>query len=345
MATAATIESEDLGKGVRCWSLPQGGPPLFISCPEGIDAPDAMAEWIMQHRAALDRLILQHGGIVLRGFPLVTALDFERITRVFPAYEPGYVGGASPRGKVVGNVMQATQLGPEVAIPQHQEMAYLPHYPARIAFFCRKPADTGGATSIADMRAVTRDIPDWLRDGLAEHGVRGVLNFAAPPEADGEVVSDTADNKPWSEVYGTRDRAEVEKVIADLGQTPIWHADNSLTVLSHLPAFAEHPDTGERLYRSILHTNYLTYEGSPHGKARRARLLAAGKPPTGYTLGNGHELTRDESRELERAFDDHTVDWEWQAGDLMILDNLLVSHGRAAFTGERETLVAIFGRE
>jgi alpha-ketoglutarate-dependent taurine dioxygenase len=35
------------------------------------------------------------------------------------------------------------------------------------------------------------------------------------------------------------------------------------------------------------------------------------------------------------------VRFTWEAGDVLLLDNMLAAHGRAAFSGQREVLVAM----
>jgi alpha-ketoglutarate-dependent taurine dioxygenase len=39
--------------------------------------------------------------------------------------------------------------------------------------------------------------------------------------------------------------------------------------------------------------------------------------------------------------DSATVKFRWQRGDLLLVDNFLVAHGRMPFRGERRILVAI----
>ncbi|MNZ57331.1 Taurine catabolism dioxygenase TauD, TfdA family [compost metagenome] len=338
-----SLAAEALGHGVKCSVLERGAPPLFIEAVDGaFPTLERTLEWVKENRETLDRLILEQGAIVLRGFPLVTAEHFNSLVDLFPAYERGYVGGGSPRAVVTGKVLEATQLAGSVKITQHSEMAYMRDYPPRIAFFGRLPAKTGGETTIASMREVTARLDPQLRSKLEQHGVRGVRNFAAP-RTSSSVVRDNADNKGWDVVFGTDSRAEVEELCKQTGMEPVWNPDGSLTLIGYTDAFSRHPVTGELFYRSIIHTNYLTYENLPDGQDRKQALLRAGKLPTGYALGNGDELEREESRKLENIIEDAVVAWPWKAGDVMILDNLQVSHGRNPFTGERDTLVALLG--
>jgi alpha-ketoglutarate-dependent taurine dioxygenase len=127
-----------------------------------------------------------------------------------------------------------------------------------------------------------------------------------------------------------------------MGMEPIWNEDGSLTVVTYTDAFTTHPVTGESFYRNIIHSNYIGYEKyAAGGNKAQDEARSHQKYKTGYTLGNGVVLTRDESRELENLLDDLTISWPWKAGDIMLLDNLQVAHGRNPFKGTRETLVAL----
>ncbi|HND20439.1 MAG TPA: TauD/TfdA family dioxygenase, partial [Acidobacteriota bacterium] len=44
---------------------------------------------------------------------------------------------------------------------------------------------------------------------------------------------------------------------------------------------------------------------------------------------------------IRQAFDQVTVAFPWERGDLELVDNLLVSHGRRPYTGERKVIVAM----
>ncbi len=45
--------------------------------------------------------------------------------------------------------------------------------------------------------------------------------------------------------------------------------------------------------------------------------------------------------EIRAAYAATTLSYAWEAGDLLLLDNMLTSHGRAPFAGPRRILVAM----
>lgn len=46
---------------------------------------------------------------------------------------------------------------------------------------------------------------------------------------------------------------------------------------------------------------------------------------------------------MGRAYEAAAVDVRWERGDVLLLDNMLAAHGRRAFEGEREIVVAMGG--
>ncbi len=328
---------------VRCLLPEAGAPPLFILAdPGAFPSIEQVVAWITAHRAVLDALITEHGGIVLRDFPVVTSEDFNAAISVFPNYRRGYIGGAGPRAKITGQVMEATQLDETMRLTLHSEMGYTRSFPPRIAFFCRKPAEAGGETTIGNMRAFMAMFPADIREKLERHGGRTIRNFAPAGASKGQRMTDHPDRRGWDDAFETDDRSEVEARCAEMGMAPIWNDDGTLTLVTDLTAFETHPVTGETFYRLHIHTNK-AFE-TPERNALTQALRASQRMPSGHSLGNGEPLPDDDCERLAANYRAVTVAWPWHSGDVMILDNLIVTHGRNPYQGTRDTQVALLDR-
>lgn len=332
--------------GVRAWKLNAASPPLFLSPVEPALATeaDAFIDWVRAQLGPLSALLIEHGGIVFRGFPLASSGEFSDLAGVLGVFEGDYAGGATPRAKVTGNVMEATRFAKEAKLPLHQEMAYLRDYPGRIAFFCKEVAEQGGETIIADMREFTSRLPADIRQTLERVGIMNVRNFGPPVPDTGEIPSDHPDQRSWEFAFFTSDPKEVEAICAAKGMETLWNEDGALTVRSALPAFQRHPVTGDRLYRAVIHIDGGTGLVAALPEARRKRveeMLAKQAHRSGYYLGDGSPVPKPMFQAMNVILDELEVKWAWQAGDIMVLDNLLTSHGRNAFEGTRDVQAAL----
>jgi hypothetical protein len=135
----------------------------------------------------------------------------------------------------------------------------------------------------------------------------------------------------------------VEQSCAENGSTVRWDREEGAKINNVLPAFRQHPETGEILWFNQVST----FLSSPHtaGLVRwLLYLMAYPNPlrrPCHATLGDGRPITLGQLNVINRAIENATVRFRWRRGDLLMVDNYLVTHGRMPFQGERRILVAI----
>jgi alpha-ketoglutarate-dependent taurine dioxygenase len=309
---------------------------------------DEICAWFSVYKPEMDRLLDQHGAILLRGFDTIaTAADFERVIGTIAPNLMDYVGGTSPRKAVHGKIMTATELPANYSIPLHQEMAYTHHPPDRIAFFCQVPPSSGGHTTIGDMRTITRRIDPAVRDRFKQ---KKNVQLRRNLPAEENVGKKPGLPKPWTEVFNTIDRAEVERIASQRGWKAEWLPDGSMYLWQEVhPATRTHPRTGDEVWCNQIHM--FTPTASLKWARKDGRLDFAQRLET--VLRESPDLldqvfysdgTAVDENDILHFFDvmeDAAIPVRWQRSDVLILDNILAAHGRTAFSGQRLIFTAL----
>ena len=109
---------------------------------------ESITTWLMGNRERVDGLLLEHKGILFRGFELSTADDFHDFVEALAYEDMEYTGGAAVRTQITPRVFTANESPASENIPYHHELAQTPNPPTHVFFFCERPPTTGGATPI-----------------------------------------------------------------------------------------------------------------------------------------------------------------------------------------------------
>ena len=286
-----------------------------------------LVEWANQSGAFIEREMFKHGALLFRNFNITSVGEFERFAAsichdLFSEY------GDLPREQMSRNVYGSTPYPSNQAILFHNESSHLDRWPMKIWFFCLKAARSGGETPIVDCRKVYELLSPVIRDRFAEKGIRYVRNFT-----EGLDVS-------WSDFFRTTRRDELEKQCAERRIDWKWRNDNELQTSKARPAVARHPKTGEMVFFNQLQLHHAT---CLEPSVRESLLSTVGEErlPRNVYYRDGTSIDDAVMAEVSAAYQQAKVSFSWQEGDIMMLDNMLVAHGRNPFEGERKIVVAL----
>ncbi|MFB3301755.1 TauD/TfdA family dioxygenase [Pseudomonas sp. AMR01] len=333
---------------VHCGFLEPKRLPLVITPIDTTLSADseAFATWYRHNQALFDRMLLEFGCLLFRGFALRDSSDFQAIAHGYPEHAFGYIGGATPRKHITAKVYESTRIPATLRIGLHQEKAYMANFPHKLAFFCRQPSTEGGETVLCDMRAVTRRLPAQLVEHFRAARILYVRNFRAPstPENQPRNANMREYHRPWDEAFLTDDPQRVEQLCRDTQLDHRWLEDGSLTV-SHIgDAVLNHPLTGDAIWFNQLSTQHNNARSMGEQGFAYIQRVFGDKPARPYDvrLGDGTPIPAQEIAPVYDALEAEQVAVAWRSGDMLLIDNIAVAHGRNPFKGERDVQVALF---
>jgi alpha-ketoglutarate-dependent taurine dioxygenase len=290
--------------------------------------PIDLAIWARDQQDWVEQQLARHGGLLFRGFQIATAAVLDRVTMAIAGEPLVYRERSSPRHQVSGNVYTSTEHPADQTIFLHNENSYQHTWPRRVLFACATPPQTGGRTPIADTRRVFQRIDPAIRQRFIERGVMYVRNFG-----EGLGLS-------WQVVFQTEDRSAVDAYCRTAGIEVQWRDANRLRTRQVRPAVVRHPRTGEMSwFNHAVFFHLSTLEPSIR-EALLSQFSEEDVPNNSY-YGDGRPIEPSVLDELRVAYAEATRTFSWQTGDLLLLDNLLMAHGREPFTGPRSILVSL----
>lgn len=284
-------------------------------------------------RSALLDLARTHlhevGGLLLRGFDVLGEQAFQHLVRGFGHELLSYEFGSTPRKAVEQGVYTSTEYPAHQVIPLHNEQSYTLQWPLKIWFHCVQPSAEGGETPIADSRLIYQRLDPALRQRFVDKRLMYVRNYGNGLDL------------PWEQAFNSEDRQVVERFCRDNRIELEWKADGELRTRQVCQAVARHPLSQAMVWFNQAHLFHV----SNLAPAVREGLLAVVEDPLDLPrnvyYGDGSPLEESALDEIRGVLDACTVRFPWQQGDVLMLDNMLVAHGRASFKGARKVIVAM----
>lgn len=320
---AVTVSEQEL---IRT-SCVQPGQTLPLLVEPNVDAVN-LSLWARNNRDFLELNLSRYGGILFRGFDVETQDDFAQAVRSMSVELMHYMEGATPRVQLGENIYTSTEYPPNQSIELHNELSYVTTWPGRIWFFCITPSEQGGETPIADIRQVLKRINPEIVERFRQKSWMLVRNF-------GNDMS-----LPWQSVFRTEDSAAAEAYCRAAQVEVEWVDSQHLRTRQVRPPVAKHPRTGEMIWFNHIcfwHVSAL----APDVRESMLAFFKEEDLPYNTYYGDGSPIEASVIEELRDAYRQETVSFPWRKKDLLMLDNMLVAHGRSPFVGPRRILVAM----
>ena len=299
-------------------------PLLFTPVVDGVE----LLAWVTGNRELIRQKLLDHAAVLFRGFAIADAEEFEAIIQALGGPLLRYEYGSTPRSHVNGRIYTSTEYPPAHEIPLHNEMAYAHQWPMKLGFYSVQAAPEGGATPLADSRRIFQRVPRRIRERFVRHGVMYVRNYGQGVDV------------PWQDVFQTDDPAVVEAFCDDAGITYEWGADDTLRTRQVCQAVATHPRTGDQVWFNQAHLFHVS-SLAPDMQRALVQSFGAEGLPRNALYGDGSPIDPADLDVIRGLYQEESIAFPWQDGDVMVLENMLVAHGRRPYSGPRRLVVGM----
>jgi len=287
-----------------------------------------LSSFLSANKAAVDEALADAGTLLFRGFDVPDPIAFDAAIEGYG--EPGFTYEDSlsnaVRTNVTPRVFTANEAPPTTEIFLHHEMAQTPLYPSKLFFYCEIAPGDGGATPVCRS--------DWVLERLAEEAPE----FVSRVEAEGVCYTNvmpgdddagSGQGRSWRSTLSADDRAQAEARLQELGYSWEWRRDGSLRATTPaLPAVRLVSNGRKTFFNQLI-------------AAFRGWADSRNDPNKAITFGTGQAITSEDMTPAISIADELTHDLAWQAGDVALIDNFLVMHGRRPFEGKRRVLASL----
>lgn len=316
-APRTTTETSD----VRVTYFNEQRLPIVYEAPTEIDLPG----WVRLNSESLRETLREHAAILLRS---PSKPDFGATVQAFSDSLVDYRGGAAIRSRVDRETYTASEYPAELEIRLHSEFCYSNDWPMLLFFHCAEiEPGRGGQTPIADNRRVLAEMPEEVRRQFVERGLTYMRGYGY--------------NRTWQRSYETDSREDVEALCAAEDRRCEWVGDGLLRTYETRPACAVHPLTGEPVWFNYAHgfhisrmDDHIREALSTSSEDTDDRLW-----PNNVFWGDGSEIDHAIVEAANEVVRRNAIQFDWEVGDTLIVDNMLCAHGRRPYSGRRRILL------
>ena len=254
-------------------------------------------------KESIINLYLSEGLLLFRGFE-TDVETFTKFTDGLSTNFMDYAGGVFNRRVINNNatVLSVNDFKDEIKL--HGEMYYQKNIPKMLWFFCARPASKDGATIVCDGKRFY----NVLDDSLKELFNLKKLKFRAHLDKD-----------KWIKRFKTNDLSLVEQICQSNDYHLQVNEDESIDMCYVSPAI--HPD---RNGEDMIFINSL--------------LPGMVFSPETISFDDDSDIDSETMSKLNEIAEKVTVEINWQKGDILMVDNTRIMHGRRAFEDDKRDI-------
>lgn len=316
------------------------------------------------------------GALLIRGMSELASADDPSIAATLnkvlgvvseteePDIKTSYFGGVTPRSKKGADTLfSSTEIGQRSQIGQHNELAYAYCSPRHLALVAKVTPRKGGQTPFTRNLDVTARLMESAIPELLERGL--VFHRVVVQRSESMDIVDKCYNRliPFRhQVFGDASDEDIEQQLRQDPGLVYLEKDSqgNFRYGAKRPALVESHKSEKTYYAQIqtLCNKQQLFDG-------RARIVVDSKELQAmtnrysdeelfeicrkrlfigsYTHDDGSTLSPELVREIEAAVQNSTFCFDWEEGDILILDNQRFMHGRNKYRGNRDIRVSMAG--
>ena len=302
--------------------------PTLVENTKGHHDLDDTITYLKSHKNDIETALYKTGTVLFRNFPIHTPDDFDAVIAAFDYPNFPYKESLSNalRTNITDRVFTANEAPPEVDIFLHHELAQTPMYPSKLFFFCEIAPDIGGATPLCRSDILLEQMRESLPELTQKFEDLG-LKYS-------NIFGDCADTssgqgRSWKSLLNVDDKLSAEAALEKLGYTYEWLDTDCLKITTPtLPAIRQAPNGADVFFNQLI-------------AAFRGWKDSRNDPSKAVTFGDGSPIDTDDMNTVIALSDALIYDCQWQKGDVALIDNFLVMHGRKHFEGKRRVLASL----
>ena len=299
--------------------------------PVVIAAQGASLIEIVQSRSTEIRSLLNvFGAVLIRG---ATVRDEREFAHSIQTFAPQLMESNGEHNAVPGcnGVFTPVEYSSNQTLLWHNENSFDIEWPDIIAFCCHTLARQGGETTLVDSCDLLRQLNQDIVAEFRSKGVRYIRTMGLEL------------GRTWQETFCTRDKLEFNAICKQREYEVTWLSESVVRTTCLRPAVVRHHTGREAWFNQAQHWHPAALP--PDVRLLLHNELGAATALRNCTFGDGSIIPDDIMLQILDTYRHLQRSVDWQQRDVLIVDNVLVAHGRNAFVGPRRLLVAMGKQE